>query len=433
MEEKMNRNDRPGGESAGSAGRGREARKSRITRRERDRRRRRRARRRQQRLRGVLTLAVMAASVAALFLLLMNAVMAGGRRNAAAAMMETAAAAGASGEDLSAGNAGSDAADTDSGAWSASSGTDGGAGSTSSGMDGGAGITSADGSADGTPGQPSESASDTGFFRGYKTDASGAQPVADTAVVSPYAVLVNLDTGKVIGAKSADTVISPASMTKILTILVAAEHVRSLDDTFTITQEISDYVYQNDCSTAGFQVGDTVTIRDLMYGTILPSGADASIGLATALAGSQDAFVGLMNEKAAELGLSGTAHFTSCIGIYNEDNHCTVTDMAMILKAALENDLAREVLSAHTYTTGPTAEHPEGITLSNWFLRRIEDKDARGTVVAAKTGFVVQSGNCAASYNEGNDGGHYICVTAGATSSWRCIYDHVAIYQEFLG
>ena len=422
MEEKMNRNDRPGGESAGSAGRGREARKSRIARRERDRRRRRRARRRQQRLRGMLTLAVMAAAAAAVFLFLMNMVTAGGRRNAAAAIMETSAAAGASGEELSAGIVESDAADTESGSGGALSGTDGGAGS-----------TSADGSVGGNVRQPSESASDVGFFRGYQPDASGAQPVADTAVASPYAVLVNLDTGKVVGAKSADAVISPASMTKIMTILVAAEHVRSLDDTFTITQEISDYVYRNDCSTAGFQVGDTVTIRDLMYGTILPSGADASLGLAAALAGSQDAFVGLMNEKAAELGLSGTAHFTSCIGIYNEDNHCTVTDMAMILKAALENDLAREVLSAHTYTTGPTAEHPEGITLSNWFLRRIEDKDAKGTVVAAKTGFVVQSGNCAASYNEGNDGGHYICVTAGATSSWRCIYDHVAIYQEFLG
>lgn len=271
------------------------------------------------------------------------------------------------------------------------------------------------------------------FFSGYEPDISGAQAVQDPEVNSPYAVLVNLDTGKVVAAREADTVISPASMTKIMTILVAAEHVQNLDDTFTITQEISDYVYQNDCSIAGFLAGDTMTIRDLMYGTILPSGADASLGLATYIAGSQDAFVEMMNQKAADLGLSDTAHFTSCIGIYNEDNHCTVTDMAMILKAALENDLAKEILSAHTYTTGPTAEHPEGIQLSNWFLRRIEDKDSKGTVVAAKTGYVLQSGNCAASYNEANDGGHYICVTAGAHSSWRCIYDHVAIYQEFLG
>ena len=74
---------------------------------------------------------------------------------------------------------------------------------------------------------------------------------------------------------------------------------------------------------------------------------------------------------------------------------------------------------------------PEGITISNWFLRRIEDKDTKGTVVCAKTGFVAQSGNCAASYEETDSGKHYICVTANAHSSWRCIYDHVAVYQEY--
>jgi D-alanyl-D-alanine carboxypeptidase (penicillin-binding protein 5/6) len=420
MENQSIRDDRRRGEPAGSAESGRAVRKKRLSRRERERRRRRRARRRQQRLHGILTLAVMAVAVAAVFLLLMNLVTAGGRRSAAASTVESASAD--SGAESPADSAGNLSSGTDTGG-------DGSAPSdTESAGTGGASAESGAGESAGSAAAGVESL----FFEGYQPDASGAQPVADQEVVSPYAVLINLDTGKVIGARDADAVISPASMTKIMTILVAAEHVRSLDDTFTITQEISDYVYQNDCSTAGFLAGDTMTVRDLMYGTILPSGADASLGLATALAGSQEAFVELMNQKAEELGLSGTAHFTSCIGIYNEDNHCTVTDMAMILKAALENELAREVLSAHTYTTGPTAEHPEGITLSNWFLRRIEDKDAHGTVVAAKTGFVAQSGNCAASYNEGNDGGHYICVTAGANSSWRCIYDHVAIYQEFL-
>ena len=110
-----------------------------------------------------------------------------------------------------------------------------------------------------------------------------------------------------------------------------------------------------------------------------------------------DAFVDMMNEKLAELGLSDTAHFTNCVGLYDENHYCSIYDMAMILKAAVENDLAREVLTAHTYTTSATEQHPEGITISNWFLRRIEDKDTKGTVVCAKTGFVAQSGNCAAS------------------------------------
>ncbi|MCR5093787.1 MAG: D-alanyl-D-alanine carboxypeptidase, partial [Lachnospiraceae bacterium] len=69
--------------------------------------------------------------------------------------------------------------------------------------------------------------------------------------------------------------------------------------------------------------------------------------------------------------------------------------------------------------------------ISNWFLRRIEDKDAHGEVMCAKTGFVDQSGCCAASYQISNDGGHYFCVTGNAWSSWRCIYDHVRIYDLY--
>ena len=98
----------------------------------------------------------------------------------------------------------------------------------------------------------------------------------------------------------------------------------------------------------------------------------------------------------------------------------------------MDNDLCREVLGARTYETLPTADHPEGQILSNWFLRRIEDKDTGGIeVTGAKTGYVVESGNCAASCGETADGRRYICVTADAYSSWRAIYDHVALYKTY--
>ena len=102
------------------------------------------------------------------------------------------------------------------------------------------------------------------------------------------------------------------------------------------------------------------------------------------------------------------------------------------MKAACDNSFCREVLNAHTYTTSATEQHPDGIILSNWFLRRIEDKDTNGEVLCAKTGFVEQSGSCAASLSVGNDGKEYICVTAHANSPWLCIYDHVALCQQFM-
>ncbi|SFB67238.1 D-alanyl-D-alanine carboxypeptidase family protein [Butyrivibrio sp. YAB3001] len=270
------------------------------------------------------------------------------------------------------------------------------------------------------------------FFKGYSTDlADNTSYIASENVISTNAILVNLDSGSVVANKDGTVRINPASMTKILTLLVAAEHITDLDDTFVMTQAIGDFVFKHDCSAVGFSVGETITVRDMLYGTILPSGGDAAMCIAEYIAGSQEAFVEMMNDKLKELGLSDTAHFTNCIGIYDENHYCTLLDMAMILKAAEENALCHDILNARKYTTSSTTEHPEGISVSNWFMRRIEDKDTHGEVIGAKTGFVVQSGCCGASYQISNDGTHYICVTANAWSSWRCIYDHVEIYDTY--
>ena len=254
-------------------------------------------------------------------------------------------------------------------------------------------------------------------------------------VISNYGILVDLADNSILARKNDRTRISPASMTKILTVLVAAEHITAeqLDDTVTITIEFTDYSYGNDLSAVGFAENEVVTVRDLFYGTILPSGGDAAIALATYVAGSEEAFVEMMNEKLKELTLSDSTHFTNVAGMYDDDHYSTVYDMAMIMHAAIDNEICRPVLNAHTYTTTATEQHPEGITISNWFLRRIEDKDCGLTVECAKTGFVVQSRNCAASFADDASGHGYICVTADSSSAWRCIYDHVSIYSSFSG
>lgn len=265
-----------------------------------------------------------------------------------------------------------------------------------------------------------------------KSDEGTLWDVEDT--FSENFIVIDVESGRILAQKEPEMRISPASMTKMLTVLVAAENITEaeIEDSFEITQEITDYSFSNDCSAAGFKVGERVTIKDLFYGTVLPSGADAALGLATYVAGSHEAFVELMNKKLEELGLSETSHFTNCVGLYGEDHYSTVYDMAVIMKAAYDNKFCREVLSAHTYTTSQTEEHPDGIELSNLFLRRIEDRDTHGEVICAKTGYVAQSGNCAASLSIGNDGKIYICVTAHAKSAWQCIKDHVTLYQAFL-
>ena len=265
----------------------------------------------------------------------------------------------------------------------------------------------------------------------YTAQTTDATTSVDDEVQSTNGIFIDLATGNILFDRDAHTRINPASMTKVLTVLVAAEHVTDWSDTFEITPEITNYSYVHDCSAVGFSNNEVVTVEDLFYGTVLCSGGDAALGLATYVAGSQEAFVDMMNEKLKELGLSDTAHFTNCVGLYDENHYCTVYDIAMILEAAIDHPQCREVLSTKKYTTSSTPEHPEGIRISNWFLRRIEDKDTGGEVICGKTGFVAQSGSCAVSYGMDESGKEYICATVNAHSGWRCIYDHVELYKRF--
>ncbi len=261
-------------------------------------------------------------------------------------------------------------------------------------------------------------------------------PEETQQLTSTYMVLVNADTNEIIAERDCEKVVPPASMTKVLTVLTARDYIDedSLDEKFTITPEMINEAQASGLSAVGFLAGDEVTVRDLLYGTIVCSGADAAMGLAEYCAGSQEAFVEKMNENVEKLGLSDTAHFTNVVGKYDENLNCTMTDMATILSVAMQDDLLRDVLGTRIYHTDikyPDLDMPDGLEISNWFIRRIEDKEMNGKVLGAKTGFVNQSGFCCASYYEANDGTHYICVTGNANSTWRAIYDHVSVYRSF--
>jgi serine-type D-Ala-D-Ala carboxypeptidase (penicillin-binding protein 5/6) len=284
---------------------------------------------------------------------------------------------------------------------------------------------------EGTQEETSEESQEESASGSSDEDAALASDYVD----SQYAILVNVTTGEILAERRAFERMVPASMTKVMTLLVAVEAMedqeQSLKDTVTITREICDEAYLSGSSFVGYGVGDTATVEDLLYGTILPSGADAAMALAEYTAGSQEAFAEMMNQKAEELGISATTHFTNCVGLYDEDHYSTAYDMAVIMRAAADNELCRKVLSTHTWTTGALKDNPEGTTISNWFLRRIEDHSTGGTVLCGKTGFVNESGNCAVSYEVGDDGNDYIACTALTYNLWRCIYDHVALYKEY--
>ena len=118
-------------------------------------------------------------------------------------------------------------------------------------------------------------------------------------VIGQYGILVDTSEEAVLAGRGYRARMNPASMTKVLTLLVAVEHIEKseLSSPFQMVFDITNYAFVHDCSTAGFLENETVTVEDLLYGTILPSGGDAAVGLACYVAGSQEDFVVLMNRK----------------------------------------------------------------------------------------------------------------------------------------
>ncbi len=250
-------------------------------------------------------------------------------------------------------------------------------------------------------------------------------------VNSKYAILIDAETGVVISHRSGNAKIYPASMTKVMTILVAVENINDFNATFEMTYEIIKPLVDADATRAGFKEGEDVKIIDLLYGLILPSGGDCAIALAEYVSGSEEEFVKLMNAKCEELGLQNT-HFSNTSGLHDENNYSTPADMAIIMKYAMENPICREVLSTYKYTTEKTEENPEGIELFSTMFSRMYGNEVEGVEIkAGKTGYTTEAGNCLVSYATKGDK-TYICVLADGESKWKSIYDTFAIYEKYI-
>ncbi len=253
-----------------------------------------------------------------------------------------------------------------------------------------------------------------------------------SSIASDYGILINLGMNTVTAAKDPDATIFPASMTKVMTLIVAYESCKNLDDKFTMTLEITDPLFAAGASVAGFAVGEQITIRDLLYGAILPSGGDATDALAIYTAGSIEAFVDMMNRKVLEMGLSNT-HFKNPSGLHDDDHYSTPHEMALILQYALKIEECKKILCTYQYTTSPTPQHPNGILLTSTMFSRMKgDESGVAEIVGGKTGFTNEGLHCLASYAKvGSD--EYVLVTAHAPAMYDPVYDCINVYKNLFG
>ncbi len=266
-----------------------------------------------------------------------------------------------------------------------------------------------------------------------ETSPDSASPAVDLSGLSSREAILLRRGGAVLGEENADESIYPASLTKMMTVLLAAENFDDLDASVTLDEELFSPLWAANASLAGFEPGEVVTVRDLLYGAMLPSGAECCAAIAQALDGSEVAFADRMNRRARDLGMENT-HFVNATGLQDSDHRSTVRDLALLLDAALDNPTFREVFTAPRYSTSPTNLHPDGITVYSSALSLFQDADlGRMTLLGGKTGFTDEAGLCLATLAEA-DGAEYILVTAGAPGQSHTDTAHArdaaAVYQR---
>lgn len=261
-----------------------------------------------------------------------------------------------------------------------------------------------------------------------------------TGIYSEFAALIDMTDGKIIASKKGEREIYPASMCKVMTLIVAIENLPTedaMDKELTITKEVVETMFAEGASGYGFKEGEVLTVRALLHALILQSDGVAAMTLAEYIAGSESAFVQMMNDKAQEIGMEDTA-FQNCTGLDHEYLLTSCRDMGVMMMYAMQNPFCAEILSAKSYQLPNTFRQETGntYTLYHATLASKFDKLKPNTttveVLAAKSGWTGKnSGYCLVTYAVGENGHKYVLVTAKAGSSEESIADMVYIYNTY--
>lgn len=235
-------------------------------------------------------------------------------------------------------------------------------------------------------------------------------------LVCKGAILMELNSGSTVYEFHADDRLYPASLTKIMTCLLALEK-GNLSDEITVDGALLEGL-DEDASVAGLVDGEKLTLEELLYCVMVPSANDASIVVADHIAGSVDAFVDMMNDKAAELGCRDT-HFMNPDGLHDENHYTTARDMAIITKAALESETFRTMCATSTHELpANNISDSRMLYTTNYFLSTIiSTKYYWEKVSGVKTGFTTPAGRCLVTLVE-EGSFSYLSVVLGAETPY---------------
>ncbi len=237
---------------------------------------------------------------------------------------------------------------------------------------------------------------------------------AAVGVSAESAVLMCANNGEILFSRNADRQLSMASTTKIMTSLIALEYAMP-ETEVVVTKEMVSV----EGTSMGLMPGDSVSLKELVYGMLLQSGNDAANTVAYIIGGGPDGFAKLMNERAREIGMENT-NFVTASGLDDENHYSTAYDMALLASECINNpefaEICRQKTAKLTYGNPPYART---LTNHNKLLWKYPDS------IGIKTGFTKKSGRCLVSAAERN-GVTLIAVTLNAPDDWN---DHISMFE----
>lgn len=230
---------------------------------------------------------------------------------------------------------------------------------------------------------------------------------------SSHIYVYNITDGKEVLAIKEKEKVAPASLTKMMTVWLALDKIKDLDAKAPIDGDNYAFMKEQEASLAGFAPGESTTYRDLVYGSMLPSGGEAASSLAINLCKKEARFVRAMNWRAFRYGLWDT-HFSNAAGLDNVEQRSSAKDMAKLLEKALEDENFRKVFTSKHYQSSGTSYHPTGLWMTSTVLGQADQYPQVGfKILGGKSGTTKEAGLCWATLAEKN-GKEYLCVVMGA-------------------
>ena len=243
---------------------------------------------------------------------------------------------------------------------------------------------------------------------------------------SKNAILYNLNENKIIYEKNSEEKVSIASLTKIMTTLVAIENISNLKDNVTINKEMLSGLLEENAYVVGLKVNQKVTYEDLLYAMFIASGADAAKAITLSISSSTDSYIKLMNDKAKKLGLENTS-FSNTIGLDDDNNYSTVKDVSKLLIEALKNETFKKIYLTKSYLFSDKSITIKSSLDKNASLYNLDVSNINGS----KTGYTLDAGRCLAStsLDTVNDI-NYLLVTVNASNP-NHIIDAINVYKYY--